>query len=126
MNLTEKKLKMTNLNYIDSSSIIKSKKNLKNYGLKQNFLLKDKLKQKQKLIRYKLLNKKARAKTAVMTDTKRAEKYKKYKNSTNNFNVTNSFRDSKSMNSKYLSTPKILLNKIFKLKEEKKETKRIK
>ena len=121
LNTTEK-IK-SNINYIDVLSQIESrKKELNEANLFKNFFS-----QKKKNLRFKLFNKNARTQTALITEPKHFSNYiGKYKDLSNNFTMTNSYIKTRSINSKYLTTPKKLINKIIKFEEEKKEVKRIK
>jgi hypothetical protein len=125
LKITEK-MKLSNMNYIDVLTQIRSKKkDFKDTNLYTNLLLKKN--QKQNYLRYKLFNKNSRIQTALITEPNRENnQLSKYKEISNNFTVADSYTKTRSINSKYLTTPKRLINKIIKFEEEKKQIKKIK
>ena len=120
------KMKLSNVNYIDVLTQIQSKKReLNDVDLCERLFSNQK--EKQNILRFKLFNKNERIKTALITEPNRVKNnIGKYRDLSNNFKVTNSYAKTRSINSKYLTTPKKLINKIIKFEEEKKEVKRIK
>ena len=120
----KERMKLSNMNYIDVLSQIRSNKNdFKDTNLYMNLLLKKN--QKQNFLRYKLFNKNTRIHTALITEPNRDNnQLNKYKELSNNFTAVDSYTKTRSINNKYLTTPKRLINKIIKFEEEKKRNKK--
>ena len=124
LDLTEKN-NNSKFDYFDNMSKIKAKnKELGNVALFHDYLFYNN-KQKQNYVKYKLLNQKTQAQTALITEPSYNKKNFSFKKIPKNLTFSDSENNNRFILRKKLNTPR-KINRIIKFEEEKKALKTIK